>query len=247
MCEFCTKHGEGKGGGASSSTPHLDDSKCREAGATAAGRLVSRRGVLAILGGALAGGEWIAAGAPLVVPASKGYLLVDPKKCQGCQSCMAACSLVHHGSVNLSLARIQVVHDHLATFPGDAVVAQCRQCAEPACLNACPTGALHADRRSGNVRTVDPEKCTGCRKCIEACPYQPARPVWNHEAGRAQTCDLCVDTPFWKNSGGKKACLEVCPVRAIAFTEKMPVQAGDQGYLVNLRGKDWEVFGFTTE
>ena len=34
-----------------------------------------------------------------------GYLLVDTKKCQGCVSCMMACTLAHHGVVNFSLSQ----------------------------------------------------------------------------------------------------------------------------------------------
>jgi protein NrfC len=187
--------------------------------------------------------------APAAIPVSKGYLVVDPGKCQGCQNCMAACSLAHHGAVNLSLARIQVVHDHLGKFPGDAAVAQCRQCADPACLKACPVGALHAAAGHGDVRTIDAAKCTGCRQCVEACPYPLSRSVWNHETGRSQKCDLCADTPFWKERGGpggKQACVEVCPVGAIAYTGRMPDQTGDRGYAVNVRGLDWERFGFST-
>ncbi len=30
------------------------------------------------------------------VPPSKGYLVVDTKKCSGCMSCMMACTLAHH-------------------------------------------------------------------------------------------------------------------------------------------------------
>jgi len=37
------------------------------------------------------------------IPPSDGYLLVDIKKCQGCASCMLACSLVHEGVESLSL------------------------------------------------------------------------------------------------------------------------------------------------
>ena len=37
------------------------------------------------------------------IPPAMGYILVDSKKCQGCQCCMMACSLVHEGEVNLSL------------------------------------------------------------------------------------------------------------------------------------------------
>ena len=33
-----------------------------------------------------------------VIP-SKGYLVVDPKKCTGCCTCMIACSMVHEGEV----------------------------------------------------------------------------------------------------------------------------------------------------
>jgi Fe-S-cluster-containing dehydrogenase component len=184
------------------------------------------------------------------VPPSDGYLLVDPLKCQGCLSCMAACSLVNHGRVNLSLARIQVTHDHLAGFPSDAVMAQCRQCVDPLCLPACPEGALHLDSEHGNVRRIDEERCIGCRECIEACPYPLARSVWNHETELAEKCDLCADAPFWPERGsppGKKACVEICPVHAIAFTTEVPQQEGDSGYLVNLRGKTWEQFGYTTE
>ena len=44
------------------------------------------------------------------IPPSQGYLLVDTKKCQGCISCMLACTLVHEGVENPSLSRIQIIH-----------------------------------------------------------------------------------------------------------------------------------------
>ena len=51
------------------------------------------------------------------LPASKGYLLVDTKKCQGCVTCMLACSLVHEGFESLSLARIQIVQNPFEGIP----------------------------------------------------------------------------------------------------------------------------------
>jgi Fe-S-cluster-containing hydrogenase component 2 len=39
---------------------------------------------------------------------SKGYLVVDPKKCAGRIACMLACSMVHEGKSAPSLSRIQV-------------------------------------------------------------------------------------------------------------------------------------------
>ena len=50
------------------------------------------------------------------IPAADGYLLVDIKKCQGCASCMLACSLIHEGVESLSLSRIQIMQDSVAFF-----------------------------------------------------------------------------------------------------------------------------------
>ncbi len=181
---------------------------------------------------------------------SKGYLVVDTKKCQGCISCMIVCSMAHEGKINLSLSRIQVLQNPFAPFPEDISIAQCRQCVEPQCVDACPSGALLIDTSKGNIRTVDPDKCIGCRSCVEACPFEPSRAIWNFEGNYAQKCDLCENTPFWDKKGGlngKQACISVCPVGAIAFSEKIPVQKGNRGYQVNLRGKTWASLQYPTD
>lgn len=202
------------------------------------------------IGSLFPGGKWLEHKV-YAVPASEGYLLVDTKKCQGCNTCMMICSLAHHGEMNLSTARIQIQQNPYKPFPDDIDISQCRQCAYPACAAACPTGALHADEKNGNVRLVSPDKCIGCQKCIEACPYTPTRTVWNHEEKHAQKCDLCLNTPYWKEKGGPKglqACVQVCPNSAIKFTKEIPTQAGDSGYKVNLRKEDaWGEFGWPVE
>lgn len=185
------------------------------------------------------------------IPVSGGYLLVDTMKCSGCDTCMLACSVTHHGRASLSLSRLQVQTDPFAAFPEGIVQNQCRQCPSPACMLACPTGALHVDTEHGNVRTVDPNKCVGCERCIGACPFTPTRVLWNHEDMHSQKCDLCANTPFWNEEGGaegKQACVEYCPMHAIAFTTEVPLQNGVEGYQVNLR-KDspiWGRLGFPT-
>lgn len=184
------------------------------------------------------------------LPPSEGYILVDTKKCQGCMTCMLACSLVHEGEENLSLSRIQVIQDPFERFPVDITLEQCRQCISPSCVKACPTGALHAEPKKGNVRMVEVEKCIGCKACVEACPYKPSRAMWNYKKNHAQICDLCSNTPFWNEEGGpggKQACVSVCPLGAIGFTSAMPVQEGDSGYKVNLRGDSWEELGYPTD
>lgn len=194
-------------------------------------------GVGAVLGGVFLKG-FLLPDQVLAVPASEGYLLVDTKKCAGCSSCMLACSLVHTGETNLSTSRIQIVNDPFVAFPNGVTQEQCRQCPFPACVEACPTGAMHVDTANGNVRTVETSKCIGCERCIGACPFSPARVQWNSEEKHAQKCDLCADAPFWSDKGGvggKQACVEVCPMHAIAFTKDIPLQNGDVGYQINLR------------
>ena len=188
------------------------------------------------------------------IPPADGYLLVDVEKCQGCATCMLACSLVHEGVQSLSLSRIQVLQDSFAAFPGDLTVEQCRQCVDPACVTACPTGALQADARYGNVRMVDAEQCIACGACYSACPYAPSRAFLAadrayRDQAKSRKCDLCAHAPYhWDKAGGgpggKQACVALCPVGAIAFTTEIPVQDGDGGYRVNLRGESWVVLGY---
>jgi protein NrfC len=168
-------------------------------------------------------------------PVSGGFIQVDHSECAGCTSCMAACSLAHEGKVNLSLARIQIIKNDLAPFPGDITMHQCHQCEDAPCVTACPTGALSVDLDHGNVRRVDATKCVGCKTCIAACPFTPANlqfhPVTDPGIAPSsgtvhakehitQKCDLCTNTPFWSRTGGiggNQACVAVCPAQAIKF------------------------------
>ncbi|MGE5554370.1 MAG: 4Fe-4S dicluster domain-containing protein [Betaproteobacteria bacterium] len=221
-------------------------------------RKVSRRRFLK-MAGAVTAGAILAEAVPRVlwlddalaaIPVSGGYLLLDRKKCAGCCSCMLACSLAHEGRESLSLARIQIAQNSFGRFPDDLTPSQCRQCVDPACVNACPTGALHADPKNEHVRLVDADKCIGCQSCVKACPFTPSRAVWNFEDGHAQKCDLCANTPYWNGKGGPKglqACVEICPMKAIKFTKEIPVQVGDAGYSPNLRKDNWKRLGFPTD
>ncbi|MDY0340476.1 MAG: 4Fe-4S dicluster domain-containing protein [Coriobacteriia bacterium] len=208
---------------------------------------VGGAGVGMVLGGLVVKG-FILPDEVLAIPASEGYLLVDTKKCSGCTTCMMACSLVHEGRSDYSLSRIQITQNPMGRFPDDIFMAQCRQCPYPPCVEACPTGANHADAENGNVRTVDPAKCIGCERCIQACPYTPSRMQWNAIDKNAQKCDLCANTPYWDEEGGpggKQACVEMCPMHAITFTTQTPVQSTD-GYEVDLRtGTSWELLGLS--
>ncbi len=94
------------------------------------------------------------------VDVTKGYLLIDTKKCQGCMTCMLTCSLVHEGEANLMLSRIQVVQNAFKAYPLDVAsdpVQTCDFCTdtpfwdnekEPlACVALCPLGAVRFSKK----------------------------------------------------------------------------------------------------
>jgi protein NrfC len=170
---------------------------------------------------------------------STGYLVYDSRICWGCQSCMFACSMSHQGEVNPALSRIQIIRDapSFTKYPLDVVMAVCRQCVSPLCVQNCPVGAAHIDAAHGNVRVIDQNKCVGCKQCIKMCPQRPHRTVWNPYKNKSSKCDLCIDAPFWSRKGGpngEPACVTICPAKALKIVHNAPSQEDVSGYDVNL-------------
>lgn len=129
-------------------------------------------------------------------------LSIDAEKCTACRTCELVCSYKHEGVFALSLSRIRVVRLY---EKGLNVPVVCVNCAQPACVEVCPTGAVRIDRNVGVVRIVE-EECIGCGECITACPFGAAD--FNEEKGVAFICDLC---------GGEPICVSNCLYGALRF------------------------------
>ena len=144
-------------------------------------------------------------GKPPSLPA-KGVIVVDSSLCVGCRTCEVVCSLFKAGTCSPELSRIQVKADFL-----EIVFAPnpCLQCAEPLCMDACPTGAILLDEATG-ATVVEEALCIGCGECIEACgdSFAPPRLRLDAERQIVLKCDLCAGDP---------QCVRFCPIGAIAY------------------------------
>jgi Fe-S-cluster-containing dehydrogenase component len=131
---------------------------------------------------------------------------IDPNLCTECLRCLAACSLVKLGQVRLSLARMAVKRQ----WPEVPEIHICRfdDCSGQPCIDSCPAQAI--SRSPNGLVLIDREACTGCRACLEACPFQA---IWMEETQGSEIaykCDYC---------GGSPACVSECVTAALAVKE----------------------------
>ncbi|MEM3673569.1 MAG: 4Fe-4S dicluster domain-containing protein [Candidatus Bathyarchaeia archaeon] len=138
------------------------------------------------------------------IPRPKYKLEVKPELCTGCERCVLICSLSHYGVFSPSLASIRIVKKE---FVLESSVEVCRQCLAPDCMVVCPIGSIYADPKTG-ARIVDKDKCTGCKLCVDACPFGVM--FFNEEKKKAFNCDLC---------GGDPQCVKYCPTRSIEYVK----------------------------
>jgi nitrate reductase beta subunit len=83
----------------------------------------------------------------------------------------------------------------------------CNHCLNPACVAACPSGAIYKRGEDGIV-LIDQERCRAWRSCVAACPYK--KTFYNWAAGKSEKCILCFPRI---ESGQPPACFHSCPGR----------------------------------
>lgn len=131
-------------------------------------------------------------------------MVVDLRRCIGCQACTVAC-----GTENRTpFGKYRTVVSHYELGEGEsarrAVLPRlCNHCENPPCIPVCPVGATY--QRADGIVLVDNTRCVGCGYCVQACPYD-ARFI-NEEFGTADKCTFCVHRV---EAGLLPACVETC-------------------------------------
>ncbi len=64
----------------------------------------------------------------------------------------------------------------------------CNHCSYPACLAACPRGAIYKRPEDGIV-LIDQKRCRGYRKCVAQCPYK--KPMFRSTTRVSEKCIAC--------------------------------------------------------
>lgn len=80
----------------------------------------------------------------------------------------------------------------------------CNHCLNPACVAACPSGAIYKRGEDGIV-LINQEKCRAWRMCVTACPYKKS--YYNWSTGKSEKCLLCYPR---LESGQIPACMHSC-------------------------------------
>ena len=117
----------------------------------------------------------------------------------------------------------------------------------------------------GGQLLIDKKKCQGCMTCMLVCSLvhegkenlslsriqviQSSFEKYPHdiETRQVESCDLCLDTPFWNEQGGaegKQACVEACPLGAVRFSTEISTNLESGEREVNFRGKGWKKIGY---
>src|SRR5204862_7475423 len=132
---------------------------------------------------------------------------VDPNRCIGCQSCVAACSEcdTHRG---ISMIHLQYVDRPISV---QTVPVVCMHCDSPTCAEVCPADAIKKTE-DGVVQTARKPRCIACNNCVLACPF--GVPKMKVELELMMKCDMCYDRT---SLGLRPMCATVCPSGALFF------------------------------
>lgn len=193
---------------------------------------ISRRAFMAASAAAMAGALIapgvrlieVAAARPAGEPASNAVrwgMLIDTTRCaSGCDACVTACNRENALDSEIDarqrpqwIRKIEI--KEVRTGRTVSAPMMCQHCANPPCVDVCPTGASF--KRADGIVLVDRHSCIGCRYCMMACPYKARSFVHEPLAsqnpdvprgkGCVESCTMCVHRV---DKGKQPACVEAC-------------------------------------
>ena len=162
-------------------------------------------------------------------------IIVDVARCSGCFNCQLACKDEHAGNDWTPYAKPQPdigqfwcklneqVQGSIPKVKIHYIAELCNHCDKPSCIPACENDAIY--KREDGFVIIDPEKCVGCGKCAEACPYGSV--YRNEKLGICQKCTGCAH--LLDNGTAVPRCVEACPTDALIFGEEEELKELLQG------------------
>ncbi|AUX92734.1 formate hydrogenlyase [Mixta gaviniae] len=179
------------------------------------------------------------------------YVIADPKRCIGCNTCMASCSQAHKTEGLQAAPRLQVMRNRQDSAP-----VMCRQCEDAPCAQVCPVNAI---THNESAIHLNESLCVSCKLCGIACPFgaitfagstplaippgcnsakalpapaapAPLSPFVDCVPGVravAVKCDLCSFSP------DGPACIKTCPTQAIALVTPALAEQASQRKRLN--------------
>ena len=152
--------------------------------------------------------------------------MIDLSICNGCYCCQIGCKDEHVGNDWTPYAKPQpdtgqfwigieeTVRGSVPKVMVSYLPKMCMHCEDAPCMNECKVeGAIY--KRDDGLVIIDPEKCTGCKLCVDTCPYGAI--YFNETLSLAQKCTGCAHLldDGWK----EPRCVDVCPTGALKFGE----------------------------
>ncbi|TDQ57963.1 tetrathionate reductase subunit B [Mesocricetibacter intestinalis] len=132
-------------------------------------------------------------------------MLIDLRRCIGCQACTVSCCIENATPLNAFRTTVSQyeISDGKRLAENVLLPRLCNHCDKPPCVPVCPVQATF-QRRDGIV-VVNNKQCIGCGYCVQACPYD-ARFI-NEQTKTADKCTFCVHR---LEAGLLPACVESC-------------------------------------
>lgn len=154
----------------------------------------------------------------------KKVFVIDIGVCNGCHCCQIVCKDEHVGNDWTPIAKpqpdtgqfwLKLTERVRGTVPKVKIAYRphlCMHCDNAPCIAACKIeGALY--KRDDGLVIIDPVKCTGCKSCVDECPFGVI--YFNESLNIAQKCTGCAHLldQGWK----EPRCADACPTLAIRF------------------------------